>query len=149
MNPAPNMNKVLLSLSVGLVGLVGLAIIWYYGGLADFYAQYPDRKPLRTSAPNYAPLVIAHRGYSQAAPENTLAAIRAAIANNIDYVEIDIRVTADGVPIVIHDADVDRTTDGEARTGSWAGAAFTISRSCRSLRPGDWRRVASSRRHGW
>jgi glycerophosphoryl diester phosphodiesterase len=56
--------------------------------------------------------VIAHRGNSCAAPENTLAAIRSAILSGAEYIEIDIRRTRDGVLVLMHDATVDRTTNG-------------------------------------
>src|SRR5262249_12116259 len=58
------------------------------------------------------PLVIAHRGASALAPENTLAAFRLALAMGADGVEMDVQLTADGHPVVIHDARVDRTTNG-------------------------------------
>ena len=55
--------------------------------------------------------VVAHRGASGQAPENTLSAIRLAIAMNVDFVEIDVQMTKDGHVIAIHDSSVDRTTD--------------------------------------
>jgi glycerophosphoryl diester phosphodiesterase len=58
------------------------------------------------------PLVVAHRGASATHPENSLAAFEAAIAAGADAVEFDVRLTTDGVPVVMHDADVSRTTDG-------------------------------------
>ena len=57
-------------------------------------------------------LVIAHRGNRVAAPENTLEALRQAVAMNVDAIEFDVRMTRDGVPVLMHDATVDRTTDG-------------------------------------
>jgi len=63
------------------------------------------------------PLVIAHRGYSAAAPENTLAAFRLALATGADLVEFDYHHSRDGVPVVIHDSSLDRTTDAVARWG--------------------------------
>jgi glycerophosphoryl diester phosphodiesterase len=57
-------------------------------------------------------LVVAHRGASAEAPENTLAAFDLAVQVGADAVEFDVRVTADDRPVVIHDATVDRTTDG-------------------------------------
>ena len=57
--------------------------------------------------------VIAHRGFSGAAPENTLVAIRKAIEVGADMVEVDVTVTADGEVILLHDETLDRTTDGE------------------------------------
>lgn len=55
--------------------------------------------------------VIAHRGSSAEAPENTLAAFEAAVQRGADAFELDVRLTADGAPVVIHDATLDRTTD--------------------------------------
>ena len=63
------------------------------------------------------PLVIAHRGYSQLAPENTLPAFQLAKAAGADLIELDYHHSKDGVPVVIHDADLDRTTDARARWG--------------------------------
>ncbi len=56
--------------------------------------------------------VIAHRGASGLFPENTLLAFREAIALGADAIELDVRVTGDGIPVVLHDSTVDRTTDG-------------------------------------
>ncbi|WP_433664791.1 glycerophosphodiester phosphodiesterase [Nocardia sp. CA-128927] len=81
--------------------------------------------------------VIAHRGLASGLPENTLAAFRGAIALGVDAIEIDLRVTADGHVVVMHDDTVDRTTDGHGRVadltlaeiktldaGRYAGPAF-------------------------
>ncbi|XP_019615667.1 PREDICTED: glycerophosphodiester phosphodiesterase 1-like [Branchiostoma belcheri] len=56
--------------------------------------------------------VVGHRGASRQAPENTIAAIRTAKKNGADSVEFDLEYTKDGVPILLHDDTVDRTTDG-------------------------------------
>jgi glycerophosphoryl diester phosphodiesterase len=56
--------------------------------------------------------VIAHRGNSAHAPENTFEAYDQAIALGADALEFDIRLTRDGVPVVIHDPTLDRTTNG-------------------------------------
>lgn len=58
------------------------------------------------------PLIIAHRGASAGAPENTLAAFGLAAEEGAHGVELDVRLSADGNVVVIHDATVDRTTDG-------------------------------------
>ena len=58
------------------------------------------------------PDIIAHRGASAEAPENTLAAFRRALQIGVDGVELDTHLTADGVPVVIHDPLLERTTDG-------------------------------------
>lgn len=60
-----------------------------------------------------APMLVAHRGGAGLAPENTLAAFRSAVEDwGADMLELDVRLTADGHVVVIHDATVDRTTDG-------------------------------------
>nr|XP_046263831.1 glycerophosphodiester phosphodiesterase 1 [Scatophagus argus] len=56
--------------------------------------------------------VVAHRGGGHDAPENTLAAIREASKNGATGVELDLEFSADGVPILMHDETVDRTTNG-------------------------------------
>ncbi len=57
-------------------------------------------------------LVIAHRGASADFPENTMLAFREALQQGADALEFDLQVSADGVPVVIHDATLERTTDG-------------------------------------
>jgi glycerophosphoryl diester phosphodiesterase len=56
------------------------------------------------------PVVFAHRGASAYAPENTLAAFELALAHGADAIELDVKLSADGHAVVIHDATVDRTT---------------------------------------
>lgn len=81
--------------------------------------------------------ISAHRGSSLAAPENTLAAIHQAIADGATYVEIDVRQTADGVPVLLHDRDLRRVAGSDRRiwevssaqlaeidVGSWWSPAF-------------------------
>ena len=55
--------------------------------------------------------LIAHRGDSASAPENTFASFDLAIEKGFDNVELDVQLTSDGVPVVIHDATLDRTTN--------------------------------------
>jgi glycerophosphoryl diester phosphodiesterase len=62
--------------------------------------------------PDGKPAIIAHRGDSSRAPENTLAAIELAISAGADMVEIDVGFSADGALMVIHDASLERTTSG-------------------------------------
>ena len=57
--------------------------------------------------------VIAHRGYSSQAPENTMAAFQRALDAGITDLELDVQMTRDGQIVVIHDEKVDRTSDGE------------------------------------
>ncbi len=58
------------------------------------------------------PYLMAHRGNRVACPENTLAAFRRALVDGADIIETDLHLTADGVFVCIHDATVDRTTNG-------------------------------------
>jgi glycerophosphoryl diester phosphodiesterase len=66
-------------------------------------------------------LVVAHRGASLQAPENTLEAFRLGVAAGADAIELDVHLTADGELAVIHDGTMDRTTD---RTTSVAAASM-------------------------
>ncbi|MEO8327662.1 MAG: glycerophosphodiester phosphodiesterase family protein [Nitrospirota bacterium] len=61
------------------------------------------------------PLRIGHRGAAGYAPENTLAALELAITLGVDMVEFDVRRSADGALVLLHDDSVDRTTNGEGR----------------------------------
>jgi glycerophosphoryl diester phosphodiesterase len=70
--------------------------------------------------------LYAHRGASADAPENTLAAFRRAIAAGADGVELDVHLSADGVPMVIHDATLGRTTDGDGRVGAYPAAELAL-----------------------
>ena len=81
----------------------------------------------------HTPQIIAHRGASAAAPENTLAAFNLAIEFGADAVELDVDMTRDGVPIVIHDDTVDRTTNGHG-----AAANLTLS-EIKQLDAGSWK----------
>ena len=58
------------------------------------------------------PIVVAHRGASAAYPENTLPSFRGAVQAGADVVELDVRLTADNVLVILHDLDVSLTTDG-------------------------------------
>jgi glycerophosphoryl diester phosphodiesterase len=66
-------------------------------------------------------LVVAHRGASAQAPENTLEAFRLGIEQGADALELDVRLSADGIAVVIHDPTIDRTTNG---TGAVAGLSL-------------------------
>ena len=64
--------------------------------------------------------VIAHRGGAGLRPENTLAAFAHAAQLGADVLEMDLRLTADGTIVVLHDPTVDRTTDGTGRVDAMA-----------------------------
>lgn len=54
--------------------------------------------------------IVAHRGYSSMFPENTMAAFMGACELGVDYIELDVQLTADGIPVVFHDTDMARIT---------------------------------------
>lgn len=81
--------------------------------------------------------VVAHRGGVNWGPENTLATFEIAIAKKVDYIEMDVRQTKDGVFVLMHDKTIDRTTNGmgpineltwdevkDLDAGSWFGDSF-------------------------
>ncbi|MBO7655788.1 MAG: glycerophosphodiester phosphodiesterase, partial [Kiritimatiellae bacterium] len=55
-------------------------------------------------------MIISHRGESADAPENTMAAFQLAVEHGVDAMECDVYVTADGVPVIMHDKSMRRTT---------------------------------------
>ncbi len=83
------------------------------------------------------PKVIGHRGAKAYAPENTLESIKTAASLGVEWVELDVKLTRDGVPIIFHDEELDRTTNGsgpvalatfddiqQLEAGSWFGDSF-------------------------
>jgi glycerophosphoryl diester phosphodiesterase len=85
------------------------------------------------------PLVIGHRGYCQLAPENTLASFKLAMAAGADLVELDYHHTKDGRLVVIHDSELDRTTDA---TNRWRQKRIKVASKTaaeiQSLDAGSW-----------
>lgn len=87
-----------------------------------------------------SPMVFAHRGASAEAPENTLAAVRRAHEQHIQWIENDVQRTKDGALVVIHDATLNRTTDVEQvfpERAPWRVADFTLA-EIRRLDAGSW-----------
>lgn len=70
------------------------------------------------------PVIIAHRGSSSIAPQNTMAAFEAAWRSGADFLELDVQVTADGEAAVIHDDTVDATTPGTGAVARMSAAAL-------------------------
>lgn len=84
-------------------------------------------------------LVIAHRGASGTAPENTLPAFRRALEIGVDLVELDYYHSADGVPVVFHDKDLKRTTDARQVLGDDRGSIASLTlEQARRLDAGRW-----------
>ena len=71
-----------------------------------------------------SPIIFAHRGDSAHAPENTLLAFEQAAQKGADAIELDVKLTADGQVVVMHDATVDRTTDGSGKVADLPLAAL-------------------------
>lgn len=76
------------------------------------FPQVPTSRARQVLHPTGKVSVVAHRGGGHDAPENTIAAIREASKNGATGVELDLEFSADGVPILMHDETVDRTTNG-------------------------------------
>jgi glycerophosphoryl diester phosphodiesterase len=68
------------------------------------------------------PIVIGHRGAAGYAPENTMASFRAGFDLGADFVECDFHISSDGVPVIIHDETLDRTTGGAGEVRARAAA---------------------------
>lgn len=75
---------------------------------------------------------IAHRGFSGKYPENTLLAFQKAIDLEVDMIELDITLSKDKIPVVIHDDTLERTTNGKGKVRS------TSFRKLKSLDAGSW-----------
>ena len=70
------------------------------------------------------PRLIGHRGAKAVAPENTLASFRKAAEYGADCIEFDVRLCADGVPVIFHDNTLERTSDGVGRAADLDLAAL-------------------------
>lgn len=64
-----------------------------------------------------APAIVAHRGYRQRFPENTLSGIAAAVACGARFIEVDVQLTRDGVPVLFHDDTLERVCGVSGRVG--------------------------------
>ena len=82
------------------------------------------------------PRLVAHRGAGKLAPENTLAAMRVGQAHGYRMVEFDVKLSADGVPFLLHDTTLDRTTDKRGRADAlpWRDLALLDAGSWHSPR---------------
>lgn len=97
--------------------LLGLILMLIAGGEMSCFAQRTELKP---SWPTKFPvMVIAHRGYSGEAPENTLAAFKKAIEAGCDMLELDIHFSKDRQIVVIHDETLERTVNAQGRVSDF------------------------------
>lgn len=98
--------KILLSLVLAVLEM---------GAMAGWAMNRAE--PSKNMLPNgkFPITVIAHRGFSGIAPENTLAAFKKAIEAGSDMIELDVRLSLDGEVVVIHDESLERTTNGKGK----------------------------------
>ncbi len=121
----------LILLIISILVIVGLLIIPFHFSLGS---RDSDTKRSRID-------IIAHRGASGVAPENTMPAFDSAIADGADYIELDVHLTKDNKVVVMHDRTVNRTTNGSGKisnldsdyietldAGSWFGEPFANTR---------------------
>ena len=97
-----------------------------------FVADGPVESLVRPNDRATVPAVVAHRGYSAIMPENTLAAMDAGSRAGADWVEIDVATSADGIPYVLHDTTVDRTTAGTGALSALTSSVLDV------LHAGEW-----------
>ncbi|WP_298040254.1 glycerophosphodiester phosphodiesterase family protein [uncultured Microbacterium sp.] len=119
----------------GVQGLIANQSVVRYDNLV--LSEIDPLPPITLRQPGETGAIVAHRGNSSVAPENTMPAFVSATRAGAEYFEIDITMSADGVPVVMHDGTVDRTTDGtgsinamtleeirQLDAGSWFSPAF-------------------------
>jgi glycerophosphoryl diester phosphodiesterase len=90
------------SFALVVVGVLNPAVVRVEA--ADVFSAFRE--------PGQLGFVAGHRGDNEGAPENTIPAFLQAIAGSAEFVETDIQLTSDGVPVLMHDWTLDRTTDG-------------------------------------
>lgn len=120
----------------GVQGLIANSSVVRYDNIV--LTEIDPLPPITFREPGETGVVIGHRGNSSVAPENTMPAFVSSSRSGAEYFEIDLHLTKDRVPVVIHDDTVDRTTDGsgfvsamtldeirQLDAGSWFSDAFT------------------------
>ena len=108
--------------SLAPIGLAGLSLSALFFAVPSVGAEESTSPAIRLIETK-RPLVIAHRGYSQIAPENTVPAFKLAAEAGADLVELDYHHSKEGELVVIHDATLDRTTDA---TNRWGGKKIPV-----------------------
>ncbi|QDU61564.1 Glycerophosphoryl diester phosphodiesterase [Planctomycetes bacterium Pan216] len=117
-----------------------LFVFLFFGAFAIADDSLPrPQTPARRLLHSKRPLLIAHRGNSSRAPENTLPAFRSALEVGVDMVELDYHHSADGVPFCFHDKDLKRTTNAKDILGQGdLEIAETSTRNLLRLDGGRW-----------
>ena len=144
LSQVPEGSRVLWSSTDSLVATVnqnGL-VVGHAPGLATVGAEVSGRHAWAAvtvvPASDTAIRLIAHRGFMRRFPENTLVAVRGAFDNGADAVEVDIRLSSDAVPVVMHDVTVDRTTNGIGAVASLSLAQLSTLNACVRTTTGTW-----------
>lgn len=117
----------MLASAVVILALVAVLLL-----VPDAVRVYATNMMGSLRAPGEPAFIAGHRGDRADAPENTMPAFQAAFASGLEFVETDVQLSLDGVPVLMHDETVDRTTDG---TG--AVADLTLEQ-LRALDAGSW-----------
>lgn len=128
--PTPDRVRIQLGARRERIALAAGLVLLLLAGLPLFWLARPDAARARVQ-------VLAHRGASAYAPENTLAAFRMAIEQQADWLELDVQQTKDGQLVVFHDLRMERTTNGrgnlrdltleqvrELDAGTWFDGAY-------------------------
>jgi glycerophosphoryl diester phosphodiesterase len=96
--------------------LVGIGVALAAAALVGWAVARPrPPHPYLSALPSHRPIVLAHQGGDGMWPSNTMLAFRGAHALGVDVLELDVHLSADGEVVVLHDATVDRTTNGVGR----------------------------------
>lgn len=106
-----------ISTGIMLHGIV-LILIVLAGILAGCGTRITNKKFKEIKA-KFPVIVIAHRGFSGIAPENTLLSFEKSIDAGVDFIELDVRLSKDGHVVVIHDDTVNRTTNGKGNVADF------------------------------
>ncbi|HTX17242.1 MAG TPA: glycerophosphodiester phosphodiesterase family protein [Bacteroidota bacterium] len=83
------------------------------------------RKHLQKFSAGNIPLIIAHRGYSELAPENSMAAFHRAYEARVDMIELDVRLSSDNEFVVFHDRKLNRTSEGRGAVKNFSSGELT------------------------
>ncbi len=86
---------------------------------------------------------IAHRGFSGRYPENTMPAFRKAVEEGADGIELDVHLTRDGVPVIIHDERLERTTNGKGFVKDWMFSELRVLDAGSGSGPDNGKRVSA------
>ncbi len=114
--------------------LIGFLLISVYASLVFGQKGVDQIRAELLNSESEIVLVAAHRAAHLHHPENSIPAIKAAIAMGVDILELDVKVTKDGIPVLMHDGTIDRTTTGSGKPSDYT---FKELRKLRLIHNGD------------